>query len=192
MIAAGVNVNVANAKGSTALMEASRVRDRTVVAQLIAAGVHVNNSAHYRRRTPLMYAARWGQAAITASLLDEGANVFAVDTAGRTALSHLLEGCSFVFYPERSMPMKRASKLPVIDTLTLSIAESVTIKNEEIAPVIKALGGPTEAIITGEAVIASRARTRRDAAVGFWAAAHPRKEDSGDGAITKPTQYLKG
>jgi hypothetical protein len=190
MIAANVDVNLSRRR-YTPLIYAALKGNSTVVAQLIAAGANVNPVLD-SRETPLMHAARKGHAAISASLLDEGANIFAVDAAGKTALSHLLEGCSFVFYPERSMPTTRASKLPVIDTLTLLIAEGVAIRNEEIAPVITALGGPAEAIITGGAAIASRAQTRRQHAVRFWAAAHPRKEDSEDGAITKPTESLKG
>jgi len=90
-IIAGANVNGA-LNGDTPLLSAI-ARDRyAIVQQLIEAGADVNHkSLAYQKITPLIHAVGLGKEKLSVLLLDHGANIDAVDAAGKTALMHAAE-----------------------------------------------------------------------------------------------------
>ena len=74
--------------GWTPLLEACRLGNRRLVAELVVRGADVN-LACAKGGTPLMEVARIGHAGIARWLLENDASVDAVDRSGRTALHHV-------------------------------------------------------------------------------------------------------
>jgi len=85
LIRAQVDVNLAEADGSTALLWAAYQADPEMVTALVAAGAHVDQPNRYGV-TPLLQAARTGDAAVMAVLLDAGADVDLAHPDGQTPL----------------------------------------------------------------------------------------------------------
>jgi len=85
VLAGGVNVNVTDNDGETALMEAADNGNLHAVKNLIAAGANVN-ARDEDGETALMVAADEGNLAIIKVLIAAGADVNARDNEGETAL----------------------------------------------------------------------------------------------------------
>jgi DNA-binding NtrC family response regulator/ankyrin repeat protein len=85
-IEGGVDVNVRNEFGDTALMEAAKHGHLDMVKLLLDRGADINAGNHLGR-SALMCAASFGHAGIVAVLLDDGAHINATDNHDDTALT---------------------------------------------------------------------------------------------------------
>ena len=81
----GAEVN-ANARGVTALVEATQAGNRTMVEFLLAHGANVNGINNNPNRIPMVIAAQHGFEAVTKALLDNKADVNVRDSQGNTPL----------------------------------------------------------------------------------------------------------
>lgn len=82
---AGASIDMANAAGETALMEAVKFDAADEVERLLASGADVQRASRIGR-TALFFAARSGRAVYCASLIEAGADVNAADADGWTPL----------------------------------------------------------------------------------------------------------
>ena len=71
----GVNVDIADMRGYTALMMAVLRGNPTIVRQLVAAGADVNRRVPANGATPLLLAMEYGNLDIVKTLLDAGADI---------------------------------------------------------------------------------------------------------------------
>ena len=86
LIAAKVDVNTADASGSTALHWAAQLDDRRLAEALLAAGANVNASTRYNI-TPLYFACLNGNAALVERFLKAGADPNSASEDGQPALA---------------------------------------------------------------------------------------------------------
>ncbi|KXJ06602.1 putative ankyrin repeat protein MM-0045 [Exaiptasia diaphana] len=86
LLAAGVDVNLADSNGETALIWAVRESNDKIVDDLIKTGADVNTKDK-DQRSPLMIAVENNKHYITERLLDAGGDVNLVDRNGETALT---------------------------------------------------------------------------------------------------------
>lgn len=93
LVAAGGNVDGTTGKSPLLTSIARRTKEDKALA-LIAAGANVNQ-ADQDGQTPLMLAAEYGRTKVFDALLAEGADEFAVDNAGRSAMRHAMESLAF-------------------------------------------------------------------------------------------------
>ncbi len=100
LFAAGVDLNVADPRGRTALLAATLAKDWPTVNRVLAAGAKVE-MGDQDGLTPLMAAALGGHLATVQDLLSRGAEPAAVDRSGHTALHYALS----------------ARHLPIVDRL---------------------------------------------------------------------------
>ena len=82
----GIDINVQNERGQTALMRAAEYQRTEVVALLLGKGADVNVKSNRNRRTALMEAASAGNLAIIKQLAERGAGVNEKDYTNNTAL----------------------------------------------------------------------------------------------------------
>ena len=97
MLAQGIDPNIRDEEGYTAIMRAARNGHTAIVQALLTAGADVKAQTLGTRiggylggegETPLMMAARWGHADIVQILLSAGADVHTKSGSGFTALQH--------------------------------------------------------------------------------------------------------
>ena len=81
-----VNINAQDKKGHTALYLAVKNNHFALVKFLLKVGASLEMSTYQRNITPLMKALKKGHEKIALFLIDEGAQVTAVDTYGKTTL----------------------------------------------------------------------------------------------------------
>ena len=86
LIDRGINVNLTDDRGTTALMIAARNYNADTVSQLIAAGADVNARSS-DGDTPIIFAAYSGDIDIARVLIEAGADVYATNNMGFSALS---------------------------------------------------------------------------------------------------------
>ena len=86
LVMSGVDVNIADGDGSTALHWAAYHDDLELTAALLKAGARIDATTRIGGMTPLFMAARNGHAAIVAALLAAGANAREVNANGTTVL----------------------------------------------------------------------------------------------------------
>jgi ankyrin repeat protein len=83
LLEAGININMPNSRGETALMLAAFHGNLSIASQLLVKGAEPNPVQGW---TPLIYAAFQGQIEIAKLLINKGAKVNAMTDNGSTAL----------------------------------------------------------------------------------------------------------
>jgi uncharacterized protein len=88
LVAQGVDVNIADGDGSTALHWAASHGDADMTALLLKAGASVKAATRIGAMTPLVMAARNGNDAVVRALLEAGASARDANTNGTTVLMY--------------------------------------------------------------------------------------------------------
>ena len=86
LMAAGADLNLKTGNGQSVLHLAARARKANIVAQIVGQGVVDINNSDDAERTALHYAASSGEPETISILLDNGADIYAMDSFGCTPL----------------------------------------------------------------------------------------------------------
>lgn len=118
LIEQGVNIDIQNGMGWTALMEAVYNNDIEMVRVLIAAGADINIRQYKRRRDALLIAASKGYCLMVTTLLDANANINTEDISCNNALN-----------------LSPLNELRLIKTL-IEAGATIDIRNKELMAVL--------------------------------------------------------
>ena len=88
LLDAGANTRFENSQGCSPIMRACAIGHLSIVEMLLHYDQELLEIANQYGESPLLIAAKCGRADIVRFLLDQGANVFAVDHVAQTALMH--------------------------------------------------------------------------------------------------------